>query len=112
MVVWLAALRATQFYLGVPVVTGGVDTWTVAYTVPAGKRAILKNVLVANESAASKVTAVRIDGTLRVYTLTVANGASASTDLYLVLNAGQTIGVLQRNAGVVTYGLSGYLLFV
>ncbi len=108
----MAAIRATQFYLGVPPVTGGVDTWTIAYTVPTGKRIILKNVELDNESAASKVCAIRVDGSVRVFTQTVANGVSASFDLYLVLNAGQTMGVLQRNAGVVTYGLSGYLLFV
>jgi len=108
----VAALRATQFYLGTPPVVGGVDTWTVVYTVPVGKRIILKDIEFINNAAAVRTMSVRVDGVLQIGTPNVAATTTNRQQLYLVLNAGQTLGVFQRAAGGTSYGLSGYLLFV
>ncbi len=108
----MAALRATLFYTGTPTVTGGVNTWTVVGTVPTGKRWILKGVHFHNPGASTKTAGVRVDGTTQLYGPNVASGAAVDILPYIVLNAGQTLGVLQQPSGTIAYNLSGYELFV
>jgi len=108
----MAALRATSFYIGVPSPAPAVDTWTVVATVPAGKRWILKNVHIYNADGVTRTTSVRIDGAIQILTPNVAAAGFFDQNLYLVLNAGQTLGAFQRAGGHVNYELSGYELYV
>jgi hypothetical protein len=108
----LAALRATQFYVGTPPAPGSGNLWTVVATVPAGKRWILKGVHMTNAGASTKVAGVRVDGTTNLYGPTMASAASLDFLPYIVLNPGQTLGVLQQAAGAIAYALSGFQVFI
>lgn len=108
----MAALRATSFYIGTPPAPGAGNLWTVVATVPAGKRWILKGVHLTNAGAATKVGGVRVDGLTNLYGPTLASAAVLDALPYVVLNAAQTLGVLQQAGGAIAYALSGYELYV
>lgn len=108
----MAPIRTTQFYLAVPPVVGGVDTWTIAYTVPAGKRIILKDTLISNNAGVTRTVSVRIDGSIQIFTTNLVSLGTDHRSFWTVLNAGQTLGVFQRVGGGVSYALSGALLYV
>lgn len=92
----MAALRATALYYGTVTGTSVVNL----YTVPTGKRAIVKAVTVQNQSAGA--------GTLQLRTSTLATiwrwalqgygtaGDHASDSFWIVLNAGETLQ-MQKN---------------
>lgn len=108
----MAGLRAHSFYIGTPPAPGSGNLWTVEATVPTGKRWILKGVHMTNAGASSKVAGVRVDGATNLYGPTIASAASLDFLPYIVLNQGQTLGVLQQAGGAIAYALSGYELYV
>jgi hypothetical protein len=103
----LAALRSTQLWKGVVSST----TVTTVYTVPAGKRAILKFVTVMNAGAATRDVQLRIGGlgTIAHWNLTAygTGGDKATGTFWVVLNAGETIQVDLTVAGTVSMTISG-----
>lgn len=112
----MATLRTSQFYAATPPVVGGVNTWTTAYTVPAGKVIILKNTSMFNATTSTKIGGVRVLGAhvIRQVTLS-ASGTAPFTDSFstwVVLTPTQAIQVLQQPGGLMSYILSGSLLFI
>lgn len=108
----MAALRATSFYIGTPPAPGSGNLWTVVATVPSGKRWILKGVHFTNPGSSTKTAGVRVDGTTNLYGPNVASAAAVDLTPYVVLNPGQTLGVLQQAGGTMAYALSGYELYI
>lgn len=91
---------------------GGVDTISDVYTVPVGHRIILKNVHVSNPGAATKTARSYVKPSHMLTTAqVVANGANDQI-IWVVLNPGEVLQVLQQNAATIFYVLSGYLLYI
>lgn len=112
----MAVLRAIQFYAGVPPVVGGVNTWTTVYTVPAGHRVKLANIVMTNNGAVNHSGGVRTTAAtvIRQVPLT-AFGVAGSTDNFspqIVLNPAETLQVVQVVGAQVAYWLSGYIYFI
>lgn len=103
----LAALRASQLWKGT--VTTAVPT--TVYTVPAGKRAILKFVTAQNVGAATRDVQLRVlgPGTIFHWSLTGygTGGDKATGTFWLVLSAGDQVQVNLNLAGTVTMTISG-----
>lgn len=91
---------------------GGVNTWTLAYTVPAGHRIILKTVHVFNPGAAAHSYGVRIGTTQVVRQVSIGVNVSDDWNTWIVLNPAETIYVLQVVASTISYVVSGYLLYI
>jgi hypothetical protein len=103
----LAALRSTQLWKGVVTST----TPTTVYTVPTGKRAIIKLVTAMNAGSATRDLQLRIGGLGTVYhwnlTAYGTGGDKATQAFWIVLNAGETIQLDLTVAGTVSVTISG-----
>lgn len=108
----MADLRATQFAAGA--ITG--TAVTNVYTVPVGKRIILKSIQLQEASGIATDVQIRLSGlgTIRLMKLTAYNSAGSTLEntVWIVFNAGQTIQLARVSAGTIGYVLSGSLLFV
>jgi len=104
----VAVLRRAQFFSGVITATG----WSVAYTVPASHRITLRNILIMNNAATSKLCGVRIQGPIPLWVPNVAAGATSQLTLEAVLGPGQVLEVNGPTGGNTTYVLSGYIYFI
>lgn len=79
------------------------------YTVPAGKRAIVKGISSMNTGAAEQTVYLNIAGAT-VWSLPVPAGKGvAPPELFLVANGLETVGVVNQNADLRSI-VSGYLL--
>lgn len=76
------------------------------YTVPAGKKAVVTNVLVTNTNGADATFTLELNGVHFVSGATIAANATAVFDLRQVLAAGQTISGL-ASAITVNFHISG-----
>lgn len=108
----MAALRSAQAFIG------NVTTVapTTVYTVPAGKRFVLKHVTVQNTTGLSKNVQLRLGGIGTIYnwqlTAYGSGGDRAASNFWIVLNAGDTIQLNPTVAGQIDVTLSGSLLTV
>lgn len=103
----IAALRANQLWKGT--VTTAVAT--TVYTVPAGKRTILKFVTVLNVGAATRDVQLRVVGPGTIYHWSLTSystgGDRATGTFWIVLSAGDQVQVNLNLAGTVTMTISG-----
>ena len=95
----MAALRSANVFTGV-VSSGAVRT---LYTVPAGKRFVLKFLTMQEVTGTATALQLRIGslGTIAVYTLAAYSGAGSleTASLWVVVNAGDTIQMNRVAAG-------------
>lgn len=105
----MADLRATPVYSG----TVTSATPTTVYTVPTGKRLILKNVTGQNQGSTSADLQLRVVGpnTIYVWSLTgyPTSGSRFTTNFWIVLDAGGQIQLARNNATTIAVVLSGSL---
>lgn len=105
----LAALRALQLFLGAVSAT----TPTTVYTVPAGKRTIVKSVTVQNTTGASKDVQLRVSGTGTIYhwnlTAYGTAGDRAVQNFWIVLNPGDVLQFQVSVTGQIDVSVSGSL---
>lgn len=108
----MATLRATQFASGVLTGTGTADL----YTVPAGHKAILKNITLMEVSGVACIVNIRLNtfGTWQAQALAGygAAGSFARLPTWVVLEPGQILQANRSNAGQVTYTFSGSLMTI
>lgn len=105
----MADLRATQFFSGV---VNGTSVVTL-YTVPTGKRAIIKHVTVLEVSGSSADAQLRLGSFGTIYHWVLAAYSSAgdegSSSFWIVINAGETIQFKRTTSGQLTVTVSGSL---
>lgn len=108
----MATLRATQFGSGLISGTSVINI----YTVPTGKKAIVKNLVLTNVSASSCDVNVRVGAFGTWFTQHLAAygfaGASVSLSLWAVFNAGDVLQLQRGNAGQITFIMGGSLMTV
>lgn len=108
----MAALRTTSFYQGTPAAPGSGNLWTTVYTVPSGHVIIVKNIVMFNATASSKIGGTRTDGLIVIRQATLATSTNDNYLPWVVLNPGQALEVLQQAGGAISYLISGSLLYV
>lgn len=102
----MAGIYSTQFAAG----SQASGTTTVVYTVPAGKVAVVRDIVVGAQNAPANSVAINYAGVAEIWEVgTIAQYSTAHFEGRVVLNAGQTINV-DAIAGTWTYIISGYLL--
>jgi len=108
----VAALRSAQLFLGSITST----TPTTVYTVPAGKRAVIKFVTLQNTTGSAKNVQMRLStlGTVWNWNLgAYGSGADAQqSSFWIVLNAGDYIQMNPTASGQIDMSISGSLLTV
>lgn len=108
----MPALRATQFASGL--ITG--TAVTNIYTVPAGKKAIIKDITLQEVSGVACQVNVRLSafGTFRVVNLSAypAGGSYNDETMWVVLEPGQVLQLNRSNSGSYTYTVSGSLMTI
>ena len=108
----MAELRTTEFTRGVVSDTSTHDI----YTVPAGKRIILKRVSLLEGSGTARTVQIRLRGVgaflIKNIAAYPADGASVEVERWTVFNAGDVLQIKLSASGDVVYVLSGSLLYV
>lgn len=108
----MAVLRAIQFGAGTISGTSVIDI----YTVPTGKKAILKFITLQEISGSGCVVNVRTSATTTwlAVTLNAYSGAGSAYQnrVWVVLEPGQKMQLQRTNAGQVTYSLNGSLMTI
>ncbi len=108
----MAALRSANVFTGV-VSSGAVRT---VYTVPAGKRFVLKFLTMQEVTGTATVLQLRIGslGTIAVYNLTAysTSGSLVTASLWVVVNAGDTVQFSRIAAGDCSVTVNGSLLTI
>lgn len=106
----MAMLHVTQFFLG-DVVTA-LATPNVVYTVPAGKRIVIRYVHAhSHDGGTARVFVIRFGG-LAVRSTTIAAGGDFEWQPWYVLNEGQTIDLRFATATGAAVVIAGSLYFV
>lgn len=90
-------------YVGKPPTGSAV----VAYTVPSGKTAIVKNIVLCNVINTAATINIWISGLAIVYTLTVQPYDTVTIDLSTVMDAGDQITAQQGTANAIEVHISG-----
>ncbi len=105
----MADLRTTRFYLGL--VTG--TSVTDLYTVPTGKRAIIKQVTVQEVSGSSCTAQLRLSPLGTIFTWALVAYAAADSravgHFWIVVNAGEKIQFARSTSGQLTVTVNGSL---
>jgi hypothetical protein len=108
----MAELRIAQLARG----AATSSSYVTVYTVPAGRRVILKNLNLRNQSGAASNVQVNTTGVadLLAFPLTAGGtvGGNASIDMWVVLNAGDTIRIAVSSGTTVSFVFSGTNHFV
>lgn len=103
----LAELRAAQLYQGTVSVVGP----TTIYTVPAGKRVILKYVALQNQTGLSVTVQLRLPNANTIWAIPLtAYGTATDREkqgFWIVLNPGDTIAIGLSAARTVAVSISG-----
>jgi len=103
----LAALRCTQLAAG----SINTTTATTVYTVPTGKRAIIKFVTAMNTTNATRDLQMRLNSIGTIWHMQLAAygsaGDEARVNFWVVLNAGDQLKLSTVTAGQVDYTISG-----
>ncbi len=103
----MATLRATQLFEG----TASSGSFVTKYTVPTGKRIILRDSAFSNTTGTSTLVLLAVNGNT-IASTTLAGSASSELSHWIVLNAGETLDIATGGGRTVNVILSGYLLFV
>lgn len=102
----MAGIYSTQFAAG----SQASGTTTVVYTVPAGKVAVVRDIVVGAQDTPANSVAVNYYGVAEIYQAgAIAQYSTAHFEGRVVLNAGDSIDV-DAISGTWTYVISGYLL--
>lgn len=91
----MALLHVIELWKALEVLTTG--TGTVRYTVPAGKRVVLRNVSMRNVSSTTGYSLLIYMSGLLVYSKSLAASESFDKDFWIVLGPGETISTRVGN---------------
>jgi hypothetical protein len=87
---------------------GGANTsFSIAYTVPTNKTAIIKNISICNVTGSSLTVSIKLAGTYIMYNSSIAANDTVVLELSQVLNAGETIEVSSSTTNGVHLLISG-----
>jgi hypothetical protein len=103
----VALLHASQFYLGL--VTTVLPTKTLAYTVPTGKRIIVRSIAVRNNSGSVTTSAYFFTTDILIWSVPLAGGGNAEFRPWLVLGPGDTLKAAVSVSSGVNFLMSGSL---
>jgi uncharacterized membrane protein YccF (DUF307 family) len=98
------AVTPKKFYAGVP---GTANTVTAVYTVPTGKTAIIKNIVVSSNGTSNARVSVMVNGIQFLSAASVNPNDTIALDLSAVANAGDIIGIWVDTANVLHIYISG-----
>lgn len=108
----MAELRIHQLYSGRTSSTGSVSV----YTVPSGKRAVLRSINVYNVTGSGNRAFVSLSSGRNIFEITLAAantaGGSVNQQVWLVLEPGDVIQIGNANATAIDYILSGTVHFI
>jgi hypothetical protein len=90
--------------------TASLTTTTTLYTVPAGRSAVITNIVVANTAATSGTFTIAIDGVAIATTVAIAANSIAAFDMKQVLAATKTI-TGGASATTINFHISGVEIY-
>ena len=101
----MALLHAYNFYTGL--ITALIASPTTVYTVPTGKRIIVRNIQIRNNSGSVSYSAYFRNSGILLYSTVLAAGGTAQTTMWLVMMPGDTIQLAVSNATGANFSVSG-----
>lgn len=83
------------------------NTLTTAYTVPAGKTAIVREIHVANKTASAATAYVKIGNTVVLPTVSIPANNPATLPLHMIVPTGEIIQVQAGTSSAIDIRISG-----